>query len=49
MSVSKAFVVYFSGTGCTARAADAVKAALVSRGVSVNKQEIHHSSVISNA
>ncbi len=48
MSVSQAHVVYFSGTGCTARAADAVEAALVSRGVSVNKQEIHHGNVVSN-
>ena len=41
-------MVYFSGTGCTARAADAVEAALVSRGVNVNKQEIHHNHVIKN-
>ncbi len=48
MAVKNALVVYFSGTGGTARAADAVAAALVSRGVSVNKQEIHHSNVIEN-
>ncbi len=48
MAVKSALVVYFSGTGGTARAADAVAAALVSRGVIVNKQEIHHSKVIEN-
>lgn len=41
-------MVYFSGTGGTARAADAVEAALISRGVNVNKQEIRHDNVIAN-
>lgn len=46
MSVNKALVVYFSGTGGTARAADAVGVALAARGVSVSKQEIRHDNVI---
>ncbi len=48
MSVGKALVVYFSGTGGTARAADAMEAALASRGVSVDKREIRHDNVIEN-
>lgn len=48
MSVNKVLVVYFSGTGGTARAADAVEAAFVSRDVSVNKQEIRHDNIIAN-
>jgi ferredoxin/flavodoxin len=48
MPINQALVVYFSGTGGTARAADAMEAALVSRGVNVNKQEIHHNNVFTN-
>ncbi len=48
MPVKKALVVYFSGTGGTARAADAMEAALAAHGVSVSKQEIHHNNVIEN-
>lgn len=48
MSVKNALIVYFSGTGGTARAADAVETALKKYGVSVNKQEIRHDNVIRN-
>jgi len=48
MSVKNALVVYFSGTGGTARAADAVGTALAKRGVSVNQQEIRHDNAIGN-
>ncbi len=48
MSVKNALIVYFSGTGGTARAAEAVETALKKCGVSVNKQEIRHDNVIRN-
>lgn len=48
MSEKNALVVYFSGTGGTARAANAVLTALEKRGVRVNKQEIRHDNVICN-
>lgn len=40
MTANKVLVVYFSGTGGTACAADAFKSALVSRGVDATTQEI---------
>lgn len=48
MSVKNALIVYFSGTGGTARAANAVETSLKKRGVNVNKQEIRHDNVIGN-
>jgi ferredoxin/flavodoxin len=48
MSVKNALIVYFSGTGGTARAADAVETALEKRGVCVSKQEIRHDNAIAN-
>ncbi len=48
MSVKNALVVNFSGTGGTARAANAVETALKKRGINVNKQEIRHDNPIGN-